>query len=66
MWPRGNLHAQLATIDDRLARVDVALNEARAIADSANVAICQQRLDELRQERDRIEAMIPLPRAAAD
>ena len=62
MWPRGNLQAQLATIDDRLLRIAEALREARGNHELANVAICEQRYDELLDERNRVAAMIPLQR----
>lgn len=59
MWPRGNAEQQLAVIDDRLAKVAAALREAREWAELANVAICEQRYDELLDERNLIAAMIP-------
>jgi len=62
MWPRGNAHARLAAIDDRLARIAEALKEARGNHELANVAICEQRLEELLDERNLIAALIPEPR----
>lgn len=66
MWPRGDLRAQLATIDDRLARIAEALREARGNSELANVAICEQRLEELLDERNRIADMLPAQREPAD
>lgn len=66
MWPRGNHHAQLAVITDRLDALKIALRESRGEGEPALVAIIEQRLEELTQERDRIEAMLPKPRPAAD
>jgi len=62
MWPRGNPAAQLAVIDDRLAKIAVALREARGNNELANIAICEQRYDELLDERNRIADMIPQQR----
>lgn len=54
----------LTDIDDRLARVADALREARGHDELANVAICEQRLEELLEERNRVAALIPKPRPA--
>lgn len=66
MWPAGNVHAQLATIDDRLDRVEEALREARGNRELANIAICEQRYDELLDERNRIAEKIPKQRGPVD
>lgn len=62
MWPRVNPEQQLAVIDDRLAKVAEALREAKGNDELGNVAICEQRLEELLDERNRIAEMIPTQR----
>jgi len=61
MWPRGNAHAQLAAIDDRLAALSVGLREARN-TEPEIVDELLARLDELLEQRDRIAALLPQPR----
>lgn len=63
MWPRGNAEQQLTILNDRISKVEVAILEAYANREQANLAICKQRLDELNDELDRL---VPPPRPPVD
>ena len=63
MWPRGNVQQRIAILEDRINNVEMALVEAYANNEPANIAVCRQRLDELAVELDRL---IPKPRKPDD
>jgi len=54
MWPQGNVEQRVAILEDRINKVEIALVEAYANNEPANIAICKQRLDELADELDRL------------
>lgn len=64
MWPRGNLHAQLATIDDRLANIATTLREAVGHDELALLVELEDRYNELLDQRNQVAAMLPKPRAS--
>lgn len=63
MGPRGDAEQQLAILNDRISKVEVALLEAYANREQANLAICKQRLDELNDEMD---LLVPPQRPPVD
>lgn len=56
------MHAQLATIDDRLANIATTLVEARGHNELALLVELEDRYNELLDQRNRIAAMIPKQR----